>query len=42
MNGGWKGAIHGTDYNYKYAYKVNNNIIYVDILTDGSYKVNYS
>lgn len=37
MNGSWKRALHGTDYDYAY----NNNTLTVDILTNGDYKINY-
>lgn len=37
MKGTWVGAIHGTDYQYEYS----NELLTVNILTDGSYKINY-
>ena len=39
MQGTWKKAIHGTDYTYGYNANTNLN---VKLLTDGSYKINYS
>lgn len=38
MLGSWKKAIHGVDYDYEYA---SNTTLLVDILTDGTYKINY-
>lgn len=38
MNGAWKKAIHGTDYDYEYPA---NDTLVVKLLTDGSYKMNY-
>ena len=39
LNGQWKGAYYGTDYDYEYSYK---NKVLVDIKQDGSYKINYT
>lgn len=38
MGGTWKNAIHGSDYNYEYPAS---NILRVELLNDGSYKINY-
>ena len=35
----WKKAIHGTDYDYSYT---SQRTLQVDLLTDGSYKINYA
>lgn len=37
MIGRWKKAVHGTDYDYEY----DNTKLYVSLLTDGNYKINY-
>lgn len=39
MKGSWNGAIRGTD--YKYGYSANDQLK-VDLLKDGSYKINYT
>lgn len=39
MKGSWDKAIHGTDYKYGYP---QNNILRVQLLTNGNYKINYS
>ena len=39
MKGSWDKAIHGTDYKYGYP---QNNILRVQLLTNGDYKINYS
>ena len=38
MKGEWRKAIHGTDYDYAYP---NNEILRVELFTDGNYKINY-
>ena len=39
LSGSWWKAIHGTDYDYGY---ISNNTLEVDLLKDGSYKINYA
>ena len=39
MRGEWRRAIHGTDYDYCYPA---NDILRVELLSDGNYKINYS
>lgn len=38
MLGSWKRAMHGKDYDYEYS---SNTALIVNILTDGTYKINY-
>ena len=38
MRGGWRKAVHGTDYDYAYP---NNTVLKIEINADGNYKVNY-
>lgn len=38
LEGYWKSAIHGTDYDYEYP---SNTLMRVNLMADGSYKINY-